>query len=112
MIELRFTPIFIARFWSRVDVGGPNDCWPWRAGGHERGYGTISLNGKAVRAPRIAWEFFNGAPMTSDLCACHRCDNPKCCNPEHIFPGTHAENMADLRTKREARRILNAPLDL
>jgi len=88
------------RFWSKVDMRGPDECWPWKAciRNKEEGYGAFMLGGKLRPAHQIAWELMNGA-MPSGMNACHRCDNPVCCNPSHIFPGSHAMNMADKTAK-------------
>jgi hypothetical protein len=90
---------FAERFWAKVDrSGGPDACWPWLAGRHRRGYGKYWLNGRTIPANRVAWELVNG-PMPTELRACHSCDNPPCCNPRHIWPGTDADNQADSKAK-------------
>ena len=99
---LDLSPMDIARFWSRVDVRSPLDCWEWRGGKHEKGYGVFRIGQKPYRAPRLAWEFFNRSALGS-LYACHRCDNPLCCNPEHIFAGSQRDNMADMVAKGRGR---------
>lgn len=91
------------RFWSKVDKsGGPDACWPWTAY-RLKGYGQVWAGGKMVLAHRLAYELVNG-PIPDNLCALHRCDNPPCCNPAHIFLGTQADNMADKTAKGRQSR--------
>jgi hypothetical protein len=88
-------------FWNRVRVGATTECWPWTAGHNKRGYGRAYLAKKNHAAHRLAWELTNG-PITGGLFVLHRCDNPPCCNPSHLFLGTHADNMADRGAKGRA----------
>ncbi len=83
-----------ARFWAKVDVRGPADCWPWVAGKFTDGYGAFQLNGKARRSHRLAWSIVNG-PIPAGLQVLHSCDNPICMNPDHLRAGTHDDNMRD-----------------
>jgi hypothetical protein len=83
------------RFWSKVDKsGGPDACWPWIAGKQQQGYGVFSRDGKSANAHRVAFDLANG-PIPAGLFVCHTCDNPPCCNPAHLFSGTHSDNMRD-----------------
>lgn len=87
----------IARFWSKVDVRGPDECWPWKAGVSERGYGVISIRQGSFRANRVSLLIDGRDP--GELLACHSCDTPRCCNPAHLWVGTSADNNADMTAK-------------
>lgn len=85
-------------FWSRASTGDPDSCWPWMLGRTPRGYGVAWLRGRNVRAHRVAWAIENGCDP-SPFHVLHKCDNPPCCNPSHLFLGTDADNVADMRAK-------------
>lgn len=91
-----------ARFWSKVDrSGGPNACWPWTAGRFASGYGAFTIGGRIAKAHRVAFVLSVGE--IGDLRVCHRCDNPPCCNPSHLWLGTDGENQRDKREKGRGR---------
>jgi hypothetical protein len=87
-----------ARFWTKVKKGGMDECWPWMSKHDHDGYGRVYFEGKIRSTHRIAFTLATGNPATG-LPVCHRCDNPPCCNPNHLFLGTHQINMADRDAK-------------
>ena len=97
------TPAIEARFWAKVDKRGPDECWPWLATLTTRGYGQFWFVTRPRRAHIVAWELANGQPFPEGMVGCHRCDNPPCVNPAHIWPGTRSENLLDAARKGRVR---------
>ncbi len=100
------------RFWSKVDVRGPNECWPWLAGKDKDGYGRFRLPTGNEGAHRMAWFIVNG-PIPEGLYVLHFCDQTDCSNPVHLWLGTNIENTQDRNTKdRQAKGEKNGEAKL
>ncbi len=87
------------RFWSKVAItANPDKCWEWQYFRNENNYGQSHKDGRNMLTHRIAWELTYGE-IPDGLWVLHKCDNPPCCNPAHLFLGTHQDNMQDMATK-------------
>ncbi len=86
------------RFWDKVDKRGPDECWLWTAWKDKDGYGRMWLDGKKPQATRVIWASVNG-PIPAGLFVLHKCDNPPCVNPAHLFLGTVQDNAEDMMSK-------------
>jgi HNH endonuclease len=90
-------------FWSKVIVRGYG-CWGWCGSLHSDGYGLIGIKRRAegyrknFYAHRVSWKMFRG-PIPKGLFVLHKCDNPPCTNPKHLFLGTNKDNMIDCSRK-------------
>jgi hypothetical protein len=102
------TPLDIARFWSRVEVRERDQCWPWRYGLDECGYGEYrALDKSRDHSHRVAYRIGVGE-IPEGVVIRHSCDNGACCNWTHLLPGTHADNVQDrVERYRSARGEAN-----
>ncbi len=99
-IRVKSLPVFdakdVARFWRTAGAGDPAACWIWSGEKQPRrgNYGRFYAKGKRYRAHRISYYLANGS-LPDGLLICHRCDNPPCCNPGHLFADTQQANIDD-----------------
>ena len=97
------------KFWSKVDVGDDDECWPHKAKKHDKygyrvtGYARKDGSWKPVLAHRLAYMLTYGK-ISKDICVLHKCDNPPCCNPNHLFLGTNYDNVMDKVKKKRQQK--------
>jgi len=90
-----FDDVTVQKFWRNVSVCGPDECWEWKGSKSVGGYGVIGKR----RATHVAL-FIDGKPRVDSLKALHSCDNPPCCNPNHLRWGTDKDNADDMVGRR------------
>ena len=88
-------------FWSQVAKG--DGCWVWTGLKNGDGYGSVWFGKRMDGTHRVAWTLTNG-PIPDGMMVLHRCDNPPCCRPDHLFLGTQADNVRDMHAKGRARK--------
>lgn len=87
------------RFLSRVRVGDSDSCWIWLGRTNVDGYGQFDCKNSCTSSHRYMWELHNG-DIPEGMIVCHKCDNPPCCNPSHLFLGTPKDNNMDKARKQ------------
>ena len=94
-------------FLPKIRKGSDDECWLWQVSVTNKGYGLVQYRDHGERrttlAHRFAWELWVG-PIPPGLEVCHRCDTPRCVNPNHLFLGTHTDNMRDASLKKKLNR--------
>lgn len=100
------------KFWDKVDKNGPKilktKCWVWTAFKNKLGYGHFKAKGFSPYAHRASWEI-NIGPIPVGMLVCHKCDNPSCIRPDHLFIGTNADNKRDCVSKDRHYKGGNPP---
>ena len=91
----------VTRFWNKINKTNKHECWEWLGSKDSCGYGRFGFRYTLLSSHRVAWELTNGK-IIDTLHILHRCDNPACCNPDHLFIGTHQDNMNDRDMKGRA----------
>jgi len=99
--------IFDNRIIKPSPDGKFQDCWYWTGVCFSSGYGAYYFDGKVLRIHRFAAHLWLGFDLDSKSLVCHKCDNPKCFNPEHLFIGTSLDNMQDKKNKGRCSRLSN-----
>jgi hypothetical protein len=102
----RWTKTIDERFWDKIDRNGPipphrpdlGPCYVWTAHRQSDGYGTFKVDGNTVLAHRWIWQRTHGV-LPRKIETCHHCDNPACVRLDHLFTGTHADNVRDSVSK-------------
>lgn len=98
-----WSPTKEQKFWSNIYIGNPKECWEWKSLSGTKHYPTTHFDGESWIASRLTYKLTLG-DIPDEMCVCHHCDNPPCCNPDHLFLGTSQDNMND--RERKERNIL------
>ena len=99
--KARARPLAV-RVAERTDRREDGACWPWLGPRNAKGYGTIKVGQSSRLAHRMAFLALVG-PIPEGMCVCHRCDNPPCCNPKHLFAASQRDNVLDCVQKKRHR---------
>lgn len=91
------------RFFKKVLIGKPDQCWIWTGGKNRQGYGVFAINRKSTLAHRVSFSLHVG-PISEGMMVCHSCDNPSCVNPDHLWLGTAQDNTDDMFKKGRGKK--------
>lgn len=98
-VKSRYEKTYKERFFEKIDVKGPDDCWLWKGSKDQKGYGIFrDTPAHTIRSHRYMYMLELGE-IPEKMLICHKCDNPSCVNPAHLFIGTDADNMIDMVKK-------------
>lgn len=101
-----YTQKEIDRVFSKIEkTPTEKGCLLWTGGKNKMGYGMVNIRGKTKKAHRTIWEIFHGRPIKKGMCICHNCDVPGCCNPDHLYEGTHQDNMNDMFRRNRQNKV-------
>lgn len=113
--DQRSLSVRVTEFWRNVQAGRPDECWPWTGYADEDGYGLFYLAGRMRPAHELALTFTTGEERIDGLETCHGCNNPICCNPQHLRFDTRQGNVDDAvrsgRNYRPPRKISDADVE-
>lgn len=99
-----------ARFWAKVDVRGPDECWHWLGTKNRDGYGRFVSNKKVISTHRFSLSLATQTALNTPFSALHSCDNPACVNPSHLRWGTQTENMRDAFSRGRMKNCASSRL--
>jgi hypothetical protein len=88
-----------SNFWANVSIPDESSCWPWIGTKNHKGYGRFFVGREEFRSHRVAFSLAKKTALPGVVMVCHRCDNPECCNPDHLFLGEAQDNNADMLNK-------------
>jgi hypothetical protein len=93
----------IERLLEKIKIDEVTNCWEYQGGKNNLGYGMIRDEKRMRTTHRVSYEEHNNVKIPPGLCVCHKCDNPKCVNPAHLWLGTHKQNSKDMLAKGRAK---------
>ena len=91
------------RFWSKVKIAAPDECWEWQDFCDKFGYGHFRTKVRMIRSHRYSLQLSVGRTLEPHECACHKCNNTSCVNPNHLYVGSQKENMQDMANAKTVR---------
>ena len=103
LVRARALPGLLFEYLTSTNEPQPQGCWTWLGATTNLGYGRFHLAGKLVQAHHYSYLIYCGN-LPNGSCVCHSCDNPRCVNPEHLFLGTHSDNMRDMHRKKRGNK--------